>query len=323
MFFSLPYKTKQFFFVLIKLSIVAGAFYIIYTKLTENPDLSFNDFMRFLTENEVFSMKNILLLIFLSGFNWFLEILKWLKLISTFHEISFTNALEQTLGSLTASLITPNRIGEYGAKAIYFSSAFRKRIVLLNLLGNISQMSITVIFGVVGFAFFVLHNNIEINYYKIARLVAIILISITFIGFGIKKTSFSIKGFSVKKIIQFIKNVPIKIIAYSLALSLFRYLVFSFQFYYLLVIFGVDISYIDAMIIITSMYLISSLIPSIFIFDVVIKGSIAVYLFSIIGVNELTILCVVMLMWLLNFVLPSIFGSFYVLNFNLPKDGTE
>ena len=97
----------------------------------------------------------------------------------------------------------------------------------------------------------------------------------------------------------------------------------KYQFYYLLVIFGVDISYIDAMIIITSMYLISSLIPSIFIFDVVIKGSIAVYLFSIIGINELTILCVVMLMWLLNFVLPSIFGSFYVLNFNLPKDGTK
>ena len=74
------------------------------------------------------------------------------------------------------------------------------------------------------------------------------------------------------------------------------------------------------MIVITSMYLLASIIPSIFIFDVVIKGSVAVYLFSIVGVNELTVLCIVTLMWLLNFVTPSVFGSYYVLNFNLPKN---
>ena len=36
MIYSLPYKTKQFFFVLIKLSIVVGAFYFIYQKLANN-----------------------------------------------------------------------------------------------------------------------------------------------------------------------------------------------------------------------------------------------------------------------------------------------
>jgi hypothetical protein len=48
---------------------------------------------------------------------------------------------------------------------------------------------------------------------------------------------------------------------------------------------------------------------------VIIRGSVAVYLFSFVDVNELTILAVVTIMWLLNFVLPSIFGSYYVLNF--------
>jgi hypothetical protein len=73
------------------------------------------------------------------------------------------------------------------------------------------------------------------------------------------------------------------------------------------------------MMVITSMYLLASIIPSIFIFDVVIKGSVAVYLFSIVGIDEFTILSIIMIMWLLNFVLPSFFGSYYVLNFNLPK----
>ncbi|HLT54285.1 MAG TPA: hypothetical protein VKZ97_10350, partial [Flavobacteriaceae bacterium] len=60
---------------------------------------------------------------------------------------------------------------------------------------------------------------------------------------------------------------------------------------------------------------------TLFIFDVVVKGSVAVYLFDFAGVNELVILSTTTLMWLLNFVLPSVFGSYFVLNFNLePED---
>ena len=77
------------------------------------------------------------------------------------------------------------------------------------------------------------------------------------------------------------------------------------------------------MMIISSMYLLSSIIPSIFIFDVVIKGSVALYLFSFVGINELVILSTITLMWLLNFVLPSLVGSYYVLNYKLPKETNE
>ena len=113
--------------------------------------------------------------------------------------------------------------------------------------------------------------------------------------------------------------MPSKIIIPVFVISVVRYLIFSFQFYFLLQLFGVHVSYFNAMTVITSMYLLSSIIPSIFIFDVIIKGSIGVYLFAIVGVNEFTTLSVITIMWLLNFVLPSIFGSYYVLNFNLPK----
>ena len=74
------------------------------------------------------------------------------------------------------------------------------------------------------------------------------------------------------------------------------------------------------MIVISSMHLLASVIPSIFIFDVVIKGSVAVFLFTYLNINEVTILSTVLIMWLLNFVLPSLFGSLFVLNFNFPED---
>lgn len=315
-----PYKTKQFFFVLIKISIVVGAFYFIYQKLANNSELEFSIFIDFLSKKDIFSIKNTLFLLFLSIFNWFFEILKWQNLVSFVKKITFKNALEQSLGALTASLFTPNRIGEYGAKAMYYNSNYRKHILLINLISNMLQMSITVILGIIGFSFFVSNYHIEINYNKLSFILILTIIILFFIGYIIHKNKFTIKGFSLIKIKDFIFRFPKNKIFLGFLLSLLRYAIFSFQFYFLLIILHVNIDYFIALTVITSMYLLASIIPSIFIFDVLIKGSIAVYLFSFLGVNELTILSIITIMWLLNFVLPSIFGSYYVLNFNLPKN---
>lgn len=312
---NLPYKTKQFFFVLIKLSIVTGAFYFISQKLTNNDQLDFPVFVDFLSKNDDFSSKNMFFVLFLTFFNWFFEILKWQNLVSFVKKISIKESIEQSLGALTASIFTPNRIGEYGAKAVYYSKLFTKRIILLNLLGNMSQMLITTIFGVLGFLVFVSQYNVEISFFRLSRLLLIVTIMLLFAVLGLQQNKYHIKGFSIERIKDYIKSIPLKIHALNLLYALLRYAVFSFQFYFLLTIFGVNLSYVNAMVIITSMYLLVSIIPSIFIFDVIIKGSVAVYLFSFVDVNELTILAVVTIMWLLNFVLPSLFGSYYVLNF--------
>ena len=319
MLYNVPYKTKQFFLVLIKLSIVVGAFYFIYSKLAENENLQFNEFLAFLKENDTFSTKNIVFLLVLSIFNWFFEIVKWQYLVKTVKKISFRDALEQSLGGLTASLITPNRIGDYGAKAVYFAKQFRKRIVLLNLLGNMAQMTITTIFGVVGLIVFVNRYQIEVDYYRVARFGFILLLISLFAVFGIKHKRFSIKGYSIHRIVEYIKNIAFKVHVTNLFFALIRYLIFSFQFYYLLTIFGVEVDYTKSMVLITSMYFLASIVPSISIFDVVIKGSVAVFLFGYVQVNELTILSIITLMWLLNFAIPGLFGSYFVLNFKLPK----
>ena len=256
-------------------------------------------------------------MIVLTFFNWFFEILKWQNLVSIIKKISFAEASKQSLAALTASLFTPNRIGDYAAKAIYFDKPLRKRILLLNLLSNMAQMSTTILFGCIGAIIFMNTYGLDISRIKVMRLLTIIVI-VSFLSiFGIKQ--FKIRGFEIKKITDFIKNISFEHHIKNILFSLIRYLIFSFQFYFLLQIFGVDVYYFNAMIVITTMYLMSSVIPTLFIFDVIVKGSIALYLFDIVGVNNLTILSIITLMWLLNFVLPSIFGSFYVLKFNTYK----
>lgn len=322
MYYDVPYKTKQFFFALMKLSIVIGAFYFIYSKLSKNENLQFNDFITFLQKNDTFTPKTIVLLLILSVFNWFFEILKWQYLVKTIKQISFRNALEQSLGGATASLITPNRIGDYGAKAVYYAKPFRTKIMLLNLLGNMAQMTITTVFGVIGLLVFVNRYQIDLDYDRLLKFGLILLLISLFAVIGIKQNCFKIKGFSFEFILNFVKKLVLKTHLINLSLSLIRYFIFSFQFYYLLIIFGVDIEYTKAMVVITSMYFLASILPSISIFDVVIKGSVAVFLFGYVDVNELTILTSVTIMWLLNFVIPSVFGSYFVLNFKLPYNET-
>lgn len=319
MFRALPYKTKQFFYLLIKLSIVVGAFYFIYQKIANNENIDYDVFLDFLLKNNVFSLKNVCILLFLTTFNWFFEIVKWQKLVFYIQNISFFEALKQSLAALTASLFTPNRVGDYAAKSLYYSKSFRKRIMLLNLISHMAQMTATLLFGVIGLSFFVAKYDIDIPYFKVGRMLALVLLFGLIAIFSIKQNKIKIKGFEPQRIIDFLKDMPFRYHLQNILFSVIRYAIFSYQFYFLLSIFGVDVTYLNALMVISTMYLISSVVPTIFILDIVVKGSVALYLFDLVGVNNLTVLSITLLMWILNFVLPSIIGSFYVLNFKRYK----
>ncbi|WP_432416416.1 hypothetical protein [Pseudalgibacter alginicilyticus] len=234
-------------------------------------------------------------------------------------KINFKNATKQSLGSFTASLFTPNRIGEYGAKAIFYTKGLRKQILLANLLSNGLQMSITAILGTIGLYFFIKEYSIDINYSNFIYGLISGLLILVIMFFLIRKNVSKTKAILFKKIIDFLSHFPKKIIFYGFIFSLLRYLIFSFQFYLLLTIFGTEVGYLNAFKTITSMYLLASIVPTISILDIAIKGSVAVYLFSFLEINEVTVLAIVTIMWLFNFVLPSFLGSYYVLRFNFPK----
>ncbi len=167
--------------------------------------------LHFLAKNDVFSTKNILFVLFLTIFNWFFEILKWQNLIYFIKNLAFFEALKQSLAAHTASLFTPNRIGEYGAKAIYFMKPQRKRVLLLNLIGNMAQISTSLLFGVIGFSLFVYKYDIDISTIKLFRLITIVVIIIAFLFFVLTQNKFEIKGFSIQRFKASILEIPVKI----------------------------------------------------------------------------------------------------------------
>lgn len=297
---------------LVKVIIIAGAYYIISDKLLHDGNfnqIAWTERMTVLGPWGPVFFTGILLL---SLLNWVLEIFKWQSLVDWLHPISFRTAGKQSLASLTASLITPNRIGEYGAKAAYFQKEKRPKVLLLNFVSNSYQMCITILLGMIGFFFLQDYlTNIPIQMSTFYGIAAIVLV----MGAG---WAFIYKNWTkwLEKLWGEFKSIPQNIHKKTLLFSLGRYMVFSHQFYFLLLFFGVDIEYFVALPIIYSMYLIASVIPGFVLFDWLVKGSVAVTMFSYFGVNEIVVLSVTASMWILNFAVPALLGSFYVITFN-------
>ncbi len=256
-------------------------------------------------------------LIVFSGLNWLLEIFKWKYLVSTFQRISFLNATAQSLGSLTASIFTPNRVGEYGAKALYFSKKNTKQVVLLNFIGNSFQMLVTTIFGVLGIYFYFINANKTTFFdYYVVNLKSFGLFVFLFGILVFSFRNYHFFGISITKILKKISRYSIDFYFKILVFSTLRYVVFFLQFLYLILVFEVNISFDVALAIIATMYLMVSIIPTIPFIDVPVKGSVALILFNVAAAEEWKIAAVVVVMWFFNLVLPMLGGSFFVWHYN-------
>ena len=302
---AIPYKTKQFLFFFVKLLIVVGAFYFCYLQLANNDKLDWDKFIVLLQKNKSFS--GISFILFLSFLNRFLEILKWQNLVKTIKTISISEATKQVLAALTLGIFTPVGVGEYAGKALYYDKKNTKKIIFLNLICNGIQIVATVFFGAIGLLI------LGFGFWVLGLIIAfLILFLVSFLSQKIK-----IKGYSIEDFLVRMKEIPKDIHQRNILLGFCRYLVFSHQYYFLFLGFDVDVDYFSMMATITTVYFLASIVPSFQFLDFALKGSLSIYFFGLLGVNEWVVVFVTTLMWFLNIVLPALIGGFYVLNFRL------
>ncbi|WP_347373281.1 hypothetical protein [Aequorivita sp. Q41] len=311
---TLSYKAKQYLLAAAKVLVLAITFGYIYYKMNANPALNFKEFTTAFFSKGITSSYLLLLFTFLAAANWFFEILKWKTLVSSFETISMRTALKQSLASLTVSLATPNRVGEYGAKALFFDPQKRKKILLLNFYSGALQMLVTSIFGTVGLFYFVQKFNIAFSIESIL-IIGFILLLLLGVAYCFKEKELLLKGFSIAKTVRFFKTIAAVIKVKAFLFSIVRYTIFNFLFYGLLLFFGAQINPFEAFPLLFAMYFLVSILPTLFIFDLIIRGGVAVWVFSYTGIPELVIVSTVFTMWLLNFVLPAFIGSFFVLTY--------
>lgn len=306
---SVSHKAKQFLVLVVKLLIVGAAFYFIYKQLMQNDQLDWEKFITLIQSKQTFG--SIALILLLTFLNRFLEILKWQNLVSVIRPVSVGEASKQVLGALTAAIFTPNGIGEYAGKALFFEKSQTKKIVFLNLICNGIQMVLTVLFGLFGLLYF--NASFQVITTQTVQILFGSLLVLLVVLFLAKRIT--IKGYSIEKLIHKINEIPKSIHRKNIVLAIGRYLVFSHQYYILFLVFDVDLPYTLLMATITSVYFLASSLPTFQFLDFAVKGSVALYFFGLLGVNEWIVVFISTLMWFLNVVLPVIIGSYFVLNF--------
>ena len=306
---SAPRKAKQFFTAVVKLLVVGGAFYFIYSQLVNNDKLDWVQFQQKFRAN--WSVLGIGFILLLSVLNRYFEILKWQNLAQTIKPISVGESTKQVLSAVTAAIFTPNGLGEYGAKVLFFEKDKTKEVIFLNLICNGIQMVLTVVFGIFGLLYF--NTLFQVISGKTVLLIFASLVIFIIFLFSVRRIQ--IRGYSLQKLIQKINLLPKEVHRRNILLAVCRYLVFSHQYYFLFLAFDVDLPYLTLMSGITATYFLASSLPTFQFLDFAVKGSVAVYFFGLLGVNEWIVVFIAMLMWFLNVVLPVIIGSYYVLNF--------
>jgi hypothetical protein len=306
---SIPHKAKQFLVLLIKLLIVGGAFYFIYNQLANNDKLDWQKFITLFRKNQ--SVLGIGFILLLSVLNRYFEILKWQNLAKVIHEISLGEATKQVLAALTAGIFTPNGVGEYAGKALFYPKSEAKNVIFLNLICNGIQMVLTVIFGLFGLMYF--NAKYEVITTQTVAILFGGFVLLLIVLFSLKKIK--IKGYSIEKLVHKINEIPKPIHRKNILLGVLRYLVFSHQYYFLFLTFDVDLPYFTLISTIAVVYFLASSLPTFQFLDFAVKGSVAIFFFEKLGVNEWIVVFISTLMWFLNVVLPVILGSYYVLNF--------
>lgn len=310
----LSHKAKQYLLAALKLLILFGLGAFIYVRLKNTPEGVFNLLQEQLTTHLFNWVVFVIIGIAASFANWGLEAKKWQLLVNSKYSLAYLSSWKQTYGAFTASVLTPQRVGEYGAKALYFPKEARKSILWLTFLGNAAQLLITSLFGILALVSLIFRFDLSLNTFNLI-LAGVVLLFFGLLAYLFREQELLIQGLSIKKVMGKFKETSRLLLLKICLLSLLRYLVFGGLFYLSLLLLGVQIETIDLAVLIAAYYLLNSISPSLFLLDIVVKSGIAIWLFSLAQVPEVITIAAVILNWIFNFVIPAITGSYFVLKF--------
>ncbi len=280
---------------------------------------------------QVFTGDNILwllLLFVLMLVNWWLEIRKWQILVAPYEKVNFISAFKAVIGSLAFGIATPNRVGEYGFRALYLTPANRKSGILLTVLSSLAQLVFTLTGGVLAVIYWLAeHPEISaLPSFSLWMLLSILLLFITgtilFICYFRLSLfhKFSQRFRLLQKIIPPVSELKLitNILRIRvLILSLLRYLVFLIQYIIVWQFFGADLYWYESLLSSAIIFLLMAFVPTIALAELGVRGQVSVWVAGIFTHNFLAIVAGTTFIWLVNLFLPALCGSFLLWTFRV------
>jgi len=288
--------------------------------------------------DDYLDMAIVTLVVFMMFVNWTLESLKWKFLINKIEKISVFRSVRAIFSGTSISVFTPNRIGDFGARIFYLDHSDRLKAVFITLLGSISQFVITVLVGVLAMSIYTLAiypGMIDpIVGYGIFGVLSLLTILTLISYYNVSaltrwgKTMFRSFTFlrrpQVEKRLRGYVDVfslySTRELSLTLGYSFLRYIVFSAQFYLLLIVFNVDIALIPALALIALTFFTLAVIPTVALTELGVRGSVALYFLSQVSENSAGIITATFVLWIINLALPAIIGSVFFFSATIFKE---
>jgi uncharacterized membrane protein YbhN (UPF0104 family) len=307
-------ENKPFYKVIslfIKIAILFFSFYFIWKRLTDN-SVDFDLPVLFSAENSFFTIA-IILFMFL---NWSLEAIKWKLLIAPLEKITFSASLKAVFSGVTVSIFTPNRVGEFAGRVFFLEKADKIQATIRSLIGSLMQLFVTMLAGILGFFilekkyfdFFDLQQFFSEDFLFLLLLVLIALVVI--IVFVIIKRK--ILFLTIAKYIKTFKRYTLKELNAVFCLSIIRYIVFSFQYYFALRLFGINGETVILFSLIALTFFVTSAIPTFALTEIAVRAGVAVCFFGTISSANSSILAASLFLWIINLAVPAVFGSPFI-----------
>lgn len=247
--------------------------------------------------------------------NWSFEASKWKLIMGKHEEVTTLQAYQSVFTGVTLSIITPNQVGDIVGKAVYLKSFNKIKGAIVSLLGGLSQTIASVTFGLI--ALWCLAGE----KYRIDQPLFIVgCAGIAALLAGIYYVYFHIHWLEKLGRWEKVKTYVTAFTVYSrpeltrlVLLSLGRFCVFSFQYFLLLRFFNIEITLINALLCISSIFLVQGFLPSFILIQIGVRGATALFFFGLFVSDTAGILLAAYSLWIINIMLPGMVGLYYLL----------
>jgi hypothetical protein len=303
----------------------------LYRQLNRQPDLplAWRHIRQAFSGNEAWKIYAVIILVLV---NWGIEARKWQLLIRPLEKISWWKAFKATISGVAFSVLTPNRIGEYAGRMLYLEEGHRLRSIPLTLIGSLAQLIITLFAGIAGMMLMnnfwqqpMLAHTVPVLFMKaslyvigtIAMVLLLFFLRVSVLSKWIEKIPATGKFSQYIEAADHFSNYHLFKILW---LSLFRYLVFTLQYVWLLQVLQVEVSLIQGLVLVSVLFLLLSVYPTFALLELVIRQQLGILIIGLVSANTLGITAASTGIWLLNLVLPAIIGSLFILSVRMYRN---
>lgn len=296
---------------MVKILIGLGSFAVIYWRLKDDltPD-NLSQITLALSTASAYCLLIVCLL--LVPVNWGIESFKWKLITEPIEQVSYKTASQSVYAGLCLGNFAPGRATEFLAKVLFFKPDNRPTITLLHFVNGMFQLSITILVGAIALIFkFDTSNGISSAQFLMIGIFCMLLLAF-FMMFVFKFNSLRKWIFSLFKKTLAAKELPYAFTKNSISalflLSAIRYLVFTTQFVLILKLFYTGPLTSTILASVCVYFLLTTILPMISFIEPAIRAAIAVLVFGGTEINEISLVITAILVWLINIVLPSLFG---------------